>query len=438
MKKLLFFLSLLLITNYRLPVTILAYDPVIIDDAIHLPPPQLNPVDKDDDYHPNDIETLVLGGSAIKCSDTISITNKFEPKQSGINSNSQPTYQPYDVNEIKTMAVFGSDLYSNRGLDLALAHLANRATKVTGDLATLQKGFHSFDLNSPFGTSNVANRGTPYRIITCQKGQRLVKAVQSLSPTFNDAICNEQIAWSCSGDIFSVLEKKDGSGCTPIRLADIANALAAQKVFYDPNVSCYTNPQPIALPLSVPNPNSVSVSDSQMLLNNAVQVIDTCSNARLVEVYDKDPLGNLINRQIKKVSIPLGSVYATAENTVNQFISHKTKSRDIPLCETAVRESSKNRPNQVGLLVKVIRFFGTIIDQTQIFSDSTVVNFYIDPKEQKINRDETFLNGLITYRDQQKYQTTIQPGSSTNGVMIDPGIPITRAVFTKNLLPFNF
>ena len=416
--------------------TVFALDPIIIDSSTHAAPPANGNGGADVNYHPNEI---LKNQNVTKCPGNLSISNTFNPIQSGTGPDGSPKWNPFDVNQIIGGINF-DDLYSNKGLDKAFLHLANHPKTVYGDDTGVHQAFVSFDANQTNGSSNVSERSTPYKVLRCQKGQRLVKAVLSLPDNSNQTSCNEQIAWNCGGKVVAFVAQKDGSGCTPIRLADIANALSSQpSVFYSPDASCYSDPVPssISLPASVPNPNPVSASVAQKLIDTAVEPIDNCSIARRVEVCDKDAAGNPINCQNKEHQIPLGAIEATNQNTVGMAIPSAQDVKHYDLCNVADASFSPDKPNPLDFIAKVIKFFGTIVDKAQTFTDTTQKNIYIDNRI-SIDKDQTFLNNLIPASDQKKYQTTDTKGSSTDSKDIDPGNGTARMIFANELLPKNF
>lgn len=428
-------LFILLVSHLSSPYNIFAVDPIIIDKSIHSAPPAQSNGQKDVDYHPNEI---LKNSNVVKCPGSFSITNTFDPKEAGLDSNSQPVFEPYDVKEISGSLSFDR-IYSNKSLQMAYLHTANRLNKL--DDTSVKQAYLSFDLNKPAGATNIANRSTPYRVLKCQKGRRLTKAVLSLVDGSNQTTCNEQVAWDCGGSVYAFSEKKkDSGGCTPIRLADIAAALASDAIFYSAEANCYSDPAPKAITLSgsVPNPNPVSASVAKQLLNNGVEVVDNCSLARRIETCDKDESGNAINCKNQEHQIPYGSVAATNADTVKMFNPQDQSITNYDLCAVTTRAYSADKANPLSFFAKVIRFFGTIVDKSETYSDSAFKNVYIDNRLSNIDYDQAFLNNLITHKDQVKYQTNNPIGSSTDGKTVDPGTPVARAIFARNLLPKNF
>jgi hypothetical protein len=410
---------------------VFATDPIIIDQSILGPPPGTG---KDYNYHSNDI----LNTDTVKCSGTFSISNSFDPILSGTDSRGQPIYQTQSINQISGTLNLDEN-YTNRDPSTAETHLRGYQTKISGDDSTLSQAFLSLSTTNPYGASGMADRSTPYRVLQCQKSQRLIYAVESLNPDANLVYDNEQIGWNCSGQIYSVLEKKGGASCTPIRLADIAAALASDAIFYDTSVNCSSPslPDPVALPVTIPHPNPLSHDVAQKLFNTAVPVVADGSIASSVTVCDKDASGNPVNCQIKKQSIPRGAVLATNQKTVSQIIPSTQSVPSYNVCNTTSRANSADKPNPLSFFAKVVKLFGEVTDTAKTFTDSTTKTFNVDSRV-NIDQDQAFLNNLLPASDQSKYQTTDQTGSSTDGKVIHPGNPVARSVFANDLLPANF
>ncbi len=427
-KKLLLVLLFFLVST---KTSFAALDPIIITDSIKGSPQGTG---QDYNYHSNNI----LNTTTIDCSGSIPISNTFDPIRIGIDANSEPIFQTQSINQISgTINI--SENYTNRGVKSAYNHFVGNPLKIYGDDQTLNQTFLSLKINNPYGSSGIANRSTPYRVLQCQKSQRLIYAIESLNPESNSVYDNEHIGWNCSGQIFSVIEKKDGSGCTPIRLADIAAALASDDIFYPTSIDCSSPdlPEPSTLPVTIPNPNPVSHDVAQKLFVTAVTPVSGGSLASNVEVCDKDASGNPINCQQKKQSIPLGSITATNQDTANQLISNSQTITNYDICQTANRSYSADRPNPLSFIAKVIKFFGEVTDTAKTFTDSTTKTIHIDSRV-NIDQDQAFLNNLIPASVQSQHQSSDQRGSSTDGKIIQPGNPVARSVFADELLPANF
>jgi hypothetical protein len=416
--------SFLLFTVYCLLFTspVLALDPVIIDRSDYGAPPAQSSGD-DMNYHPNDIwETDVT-----TCNGEFTVSNTFNPITGGTDANGNTSFIRQIIDHIES--TFDLTRIYNKGPENQLMHEANRniSTELTNET------FNSYDTNKPLGASNMSVRSTPYKILKCQKGQRLVLAVQSLYPNFNGTVTNEQVAWNCGGAVYTVAERTSGSGCTPVRLADIANALASQPVFYDPSADCNQFPDPITLPQSVPNPNPLSPANAVRLLSNNVEVIDNGSLTRGIEVCTT----GTDDCEREEHQVPLGGVQSTDQNTVSQILPHKQVPKPVDLCQTSDRPISLNKPNPISFLVAIWRAFGEVIDEARTFTGTATVEYTID-KRVNLDKNEAFLNDLLPKTDQDKYQTTDQPGSSTEGKDYSPGAPITRTIFARNLIPLHF
>lgn len=415
--------------GFSLPV--LARDPIIIDESIKGVPPGTG---QDYNYHPNDI----LNTDTVDCTGTFTITNTFNPIISGTDVDGHPVYQTQSINQISGNFNLDEN-YTNRNPPAAEAHLIGNQKPIYGDDQIIHQSFLSLNANSPQGASGITNRSTPYRVLQCQKAQRLIYAIESLDPTVNSVYDNQHLGWNCSGQIYSLNEKKDGSGCTPIRLADIAAALASDPIFYPTTVNCAspTLPAPITLPVTIPHPNPLPHDIALKLFDTAVPVVANNSIATSVEVCGKDAANRPINCEQKKQSIPVGAVMATNQATVSQLISSQQSVPSHNLCNTTSRPYSADKPNPLSFFARIIKFFGEVTDQVRTFTDTTTTTFHIDSRI-NIDRDQAFLNNLIPASDQSKYQTTDQTGSSTDTKVIHPGNPVARSVFANELLPVGF
>lgn len=410
---------------------ILARDPIIIDESIKGVPPNTG---QDYNYHPNDI----LNTDTVNCTGTFTISNTINPVVSGTDVDGQPVYQTQSVDHISGTLNLDEN-YTNRNPPAAETHLIGNQKLIYGDDRAINQSFLSLNTNNPNGASGMTNRSTPYRVLRCQKAQRLIYAVESLNPSANLIYDNEHIGWNCSGQIFSVKARTDGSGCTPIRLADIAAALASDPIFYPTSVDCASPslPDPITLPVTIPHPHPLTHQVALKLFDTAVPVVASNSVATSVEVCDKDAANNPIHCQQKKQSIPVGAVMATNQATVSQIISSNQSIPAHNLCSTTSRPFSADKPNPLSFFAQVIKFFGDVTDQVRTFTDTTTTTFHIDSRV-NIDHDQAFLNNLIPAADQNRYQTTDQTGSSTDSKVIHPGNPVARSVFANELLPVGF
>lgn len=400
-----------------------AYPAIIIEKSIHSPPVGTG---ADQNFVPNDINNT----DTIKCSGTYTVSETFNPKSIG---SSPPSFEPYSVNSISNQANFGISNYSNTGLVKQQQHLGNRYQNLTDPLK-LNKAFLSLNINQDSG--NTSNRATPYYVLKCLKGQRLIKSVLSLSKSYNGTTCNEQIGWNCQNTFVNLNDSHDPS-CVAVRIADIAAHFAHKPIFYPLDANCYDqNLQPTLLNI-VHNlaPPKFSESVYQHLLTYAVEVSDTCSLARNIEICDKDGQGNSINCRLQSSSIPRGSIVDTTKKITAQFIPSSATLIKPDICQTTTGKASFDRPNPVSFLASVQKAFGTITDSPQTFSDTVVKNDYLDSRIDFSN-DLTFLTNMIPSSQKSKYNLT--SCSTTDGKSIDPGCKDARVVVGHFLLPKNF
>jgi hypothetical protein len=406
-----------------------AFTPVVIDQSIQGSPQDTG---KDQDYHSNNIYQT----QTIQCPGTITISQTFDPIVSG--TGPTPTYTPYDVNQISTTTDF-TDPWSNTDTDTANLHLSSYVKHPLDD-KSINQAYLSLDANDSDGNIGLANRSTSYAVSQCQKSQRLIYAVESLDPNSNLTYHNEQLGWICSGTFYSLLEKSNGSGCTSIRLSDIAASIN-ENVFYPTSVDCHSSPlpNPRSLPVTVPHPHLISAGIAKKLFNN-LSIPDNGSLASLVEVCSvTDGVGTTTCKQSER-QIPQGNLSATANNTEKQFISSSQSVSNYDLCQTANRTDSPDQTNPLTFLAFIKKLFGTVNDQSQTYSGDVVKNTYFDSRSQAgTNTDKTFLNNLIPKADQEKYDSNDLKGSSTSKQSAtDLGNPVARTVFGQELLPKNF
>ena len=401
-----------------------ALDSVIIDRSDYgAPPPQSS--GDDINFHPNDI----FNTPTTDCPGSVTISQTFEPIQIGT-SNGQPVYLEQKIDSIQQMIDF--DRIYNKDPEKQFVQQGFR-TKWTDD-ENRDKAFRSFDINAPIGASNMANRATPYAVLKCQKAQRLVKAVESLYPGNNGVITNEHLAWNCGGAISTILEKKDGTGCTPVRLADIAHALRSEKIFYNPNDDCYSYPDPITLPKAVPDPNPLSADSAALLLKNNVEAIDNGSLTRGVTTCNAN---NSSDCQYKEHQVPYGAHQASYQQTVSQIIPKAQELRKVDFCQTAKKSISQNKPNPLSFFAIIHEAFGVVKEKAQTFFGTVTVTYKIDQRA-NLDKNKTFLLDLLPQQVITEYQAADQPGSSTSGRDYSPGDPIPIGVFAKHILPMNF
>ncbi len=427
-KRFIFIFSLLFLilnTYYLIRNTspVFAFNPIIIEKSILGPPPS-NSSGEDMNYHSND----VFNSEVVTCSDEIMISQTFEPIQIGT-SNGQPIFQVQEIGQIEGTHSLPSK-YSTPEIHDKKGHVTYPSIKCT-DSSCYQLTFLSFDSSKDQGASNMTRRSTPNKILKCRIGQRLVRAVESLQPGFNGITTNEQIAWNCGGR--KALAETDGVGCTPIRLADVAHALASELVFYDPNINCYTYPDPITLPLTVPDPNPLSFDDALSLLKINVEPTNDGSLTRGI-VFTSKNTGN-VTKKIEH-QIPLGQ---TLEEKEEYVLPYTQIPDNVPVCSVITQGPSIDQPNPVNVLIKIVQYFGKVTDKAKTFVAPVKVETLIPQEVQTgINYDEAFLKDLITERDINAKGLKNQPGSSNQGKGYDPGGTMTRSVFTQNLLPMNF
>lgn len=429
-KRFIFIFSLLFLilnTYYLIRNTspVFAYNPIIIEKSILGPPPS-NSSGEDMNYHAND----VFNSEVVTCSDDIMISQTFEPIQIGT-SNGQPIFQTQQVGQIEGKYDL-SDTYTSLHPGSLYIHGGQESLKCV-DKDCYPKTLRSFESSKDEGSSNMSRRSTTNRELRCLRGQRLIRAVESLDPSYNGITTNEQIAWNCGGK--TPLFGSDGSGCTPIRLADIAHALASELIFYDPTLDCNTNPDPITLPLRVPKPNPVSYDDALVLLETNVEAVDTGSMTRGIKMINKNTGEE--NEKFEHM-VPRGQVFAHNKTQLGKM-SITQVAPPISLCSVVTQGPGLDKPNPINVIVKIIQDFGEVVDKAKTFFAPVKVETLI-PKEMEtgITTDEAFLKDLITERDINDKGLKNQPGSSNQGKGYDPGGTMTRSVFTQNLLPMKF
>lgn len=459
----------------------LAFDPIIIKKSEYRSPPKEQSGTEDVNYRPNDV--VITDPNVIKCpGPDITLEARFDPKRkqtlTGIDlhgfvykdeDDPYPVRDPEIKNEINTQNI----PYSNRSPENTLIHLGNRSKSLTNFSLTNpnlidnpQKAFYSFDLNSPDGTSNMANRSTPSKVLNCLKGQRLVKAIQSLDPKSNNTTCNEQIAWSCQLNIvpgslappaiISVARSPIApfANCSPIRLFDLAMTFVpfGTPVFQRLDVDCQNpNAPPLVaykpslitylLNLSETNYNPVLFLTAIDLFKNGVEITDNCSIARKIEACDYnyaaktlecDPISQ------KDVSIPLGSILYTASNAIDQTIPKTQNINQVDICQTSPKQiNSKNIPNPVTIKTQITKVSGHVSEgHPLVVKATTKINYYIDKGIQdSLNKIQTFNKNLISYQDQKTNNLDNLAGSSTNGYNVDPGNDQAGVIARRSLLP---
>jgi hypothetical protein len=439
MTKKLFFLifsCFFLILNFRILTffPVLALEPAIINDAILGPPPIQGTYKNDINYHSNDI----LNTTTVTCPGTGQISQTIQPIQTGTtDSNGDPNYVHQTITSIQGTLTF-DHFYSNTAVRNSLIYAGNQPKTLIGDPDTIHREFLSFDANR--GASNMVNRSTPYSVLKCQKSQRLIYAILSLNPAANLTYHNEHVAWDCPDRIYSITEKSDGSGCTQIRLSDIAATLASDLIFYPVNIDCAgpSLPDPVTLPYTVPHPHPLPHTTAQQLLNTAVQVIDNGSNARGLSVCDTDASGNPVNcPPPPPPQIPYGNNQATVKQTAGLLVSHTQTITNYDPCLTTSQPTSPDRPNPVSFFAKVIGLATAVYkDAVNIIHPVTKTYSFDQRVVDGANVQYTSQNNLIPYSEQQKYQTNSPNGSSLNpDQSIDPGKPSILKTFANDLQP---
>jgi hypothetical protein len=410
---------------------VFALDPVIIDQSIKGPPVGTG---KDQDYHSNDI----LNTDTVKCPGSVDISQSFNPIVSGSGPNS--TFKPYDVNQIGA-TIDSSGPWTNTDFEDATGHLSSFYLHPL-DPNSVQQADLSLRVNNSYGTSGTANRATPSAVSQCLKSQRLLYAVKSLDPTANLTYHNEQTGWICNGFYYSLAEKSDGSGCTSIRLSDIA-ADIGENIFYPLSVDCQSSlPDPVLLQSIIGNinfhPHLLSSDPSQnhtlaLQLFGTVSIPDSGSLASQFEVCD-----SLGCKKSERQTVR-GNIAPSSISVVNQLISRSQTVENYNVCQSATRTDSLSQTNPLSFAAIINKLFGTITNASQTFTAPVKTNTYVDTRLQAgLNQDKTFLNNLIPFADQQQSQTADLKGSSTDGKTLDPGNPVARTVFSQELLPANF
>jgi hypothetical protein len=419
-----------------------ALDPIIIKKATYsAPPPQQSPR-KDVNFYSNDI-----GNYSVSCHLPITISQYFDPdcdKITGI-------CRTQVIKRIEQTVWFSLNNYGNFWYRDTYNHFANRPKYI--DDINFPKAMTTFDVDSPYGATNAHVRSTPASLQNCQKGQRLVQAVRSLTNKDTEtyaSVVNEAVT-SFNG--------------APVRLVDIALALNSDSplnpntclpdpgkkpIFYDPNISCFTSPEPIPFPGGVPSSykgTSISPTEACRLFQRAVQVTDIGSNVRLVRVDDDeenaDYDGDGVIDFAKKAytSIPLGNL-GTNKEVAQLLITTGQVVEPLDICQAITQVESPDKANRVSLDLVGIKedpYFGIVTDEGKTFKRTFTRTFRID-----VRVPETFatykvaLNNLLPSELQKEYSTINYPPSAIdNQTTLDPGNNIVHYVFRQFFWPAN-
>jgi hypothetical protein len=460
------FFTLLLITIISFPLSTFAIDPVIIKKAKIGAPPLKNSLPRDPDFYSNNIDNI----ATIKCSGTYSVSQTFEPEEETTTTTDpdtgevteSTTFIPYDVNKIAGAFLPVKEKWTNLGLDGFRRHVASRQKAISGSLTNIKKGFLSLDPDKGIGASNAARRTTPNRLLRCQRGQRLVKAVNLAFGGDEGTFTDEQVAWKTGGGFVTVVDNEKAGG-EPIRISDIAIAMNQNPyldlgstdpsgnctvgttdtyIFYDPTADCGSTSPDIYGPLqkfaSAPSSPRVGITPEEAcgLYRATVEATDIGSNTRKVKTWSLDQ-DVPVEFENKKTSIPWGNAYAYT----NLSYLTKPKKQAVPqldLCSIDEDEKSRNKPNPISFFKFVAEFFGTIFDTAQTYSHPIGYEFFIDQRLQPgISADEVSLKNFVTAKDQKEYFSEVRPVSSTDdyGKTFDPGNPYTRSFVAKQFLP---
>jgi hypothetical protein len=446
-----------------------AIDPVIIKKAKPGAPPIKNPLPRDGDFYSNDIDSV----PTIKCSGSWSISQTFEPEEETTTTTDPntgqttetTTFKPYDVNKIAGAFMPVQEKWTNKGLDGFRRHVASRQKAISGSLENIKKGFLSLDPDKGIGASNAARRTTPSRLLRCQRGQRLVKAVKLAFGGDEGTFTDEQVAWKTGGGFVTVVDNEKAGG-EPVRISDIAIAMNQNPyldlgstdpsgnctigttdtyIFYDPNADCGSTSPDIYGPLqkfaSAPSSPRVQMSPEQAcgLYRATVEATDIGSNTRKVKTWSLEN-NQPVEIENKKTSMPWGNAYTYT----NLSYLVKPQQQAVPpldLCSKDEDDHSRNKPNPLSFFKFAAEFFGTITDTAQTFSKPMQYEFFLDQRLQPgISADEVALKNFVTSKDQKQYFSDVRPVSSTDdyGKTFDPGNPYTRSFVSKQFLPKNW
>ena len=470
MTKNLIFLSFLILNSSFLICSIpaQAIDPVIIKKADYGASPLNKPLPRRSDYFSNDIDSV----DTVKCSDTYSISQTFEPDITTTTTTDPNTGQtiqtetvnPYDVTKIVGAFLPVKDRWTNTALDDFRRFISNRPKAISGNLADIRRGRLSLDPNKTVGASNAARRTIPNRFLRCQRGQRMVEAVQLTYGGEEGTNTDEQVAWKCGGDYKTVVDFEKAPGCDPVLISDIAIAMNQNPfldlgstdpsanctigttqtyVFYNPELGCGSTdpalgPNTLETFASAPSSPRIDISPEVAcgLYRATVEPNDIGSNARKVKTCSLDN-GEKVDCETKKTSIPWGGshTYVGLANMV------KPKSQAVPekdICTRVKNSKSRNKPNPLSFVKFVAMLFGTITDTAKTYEHPLTYDFFIDKRIQAgISADEVMRKNLIPAKIQKKLLSAPQQYASTDdyGKTFDPGNPWTGMVYTKGLLP---
>ncbi len=394
----------ILVSSFLILVSpIYALDPIIITNPVtHSPPPPSQQPPLDITFYSNDADL----NNTVTCSAPVTICQSFQPKCGKKDDNGDCIrWISYDVTRIQGDVSFGLSPYQNEWYRRTYYHFANHP-KGIGDSSFLES-MTSYDTLSPSGANNAFNRLYPEPVLSCLKGQRLYKAVQSLTnldSTDIQAVANEAVAWT---DGISVADTPTRPDLKPVRLVDIALAMAKAPLdyrhdcqaygigetvltaFYNPTQSCFgsTLPEPEKSPPPAGGYKPV-IGDPYIacrLFQHAVEVTDISSNARIIRVKDDEqvhlgysliPLGNL------STNIDITSMLRPANATV----------APVDICRIAPSVETTDKANAITFtLVGLQNIFGTVVDTPKTFCKTFTRTYKMDKRI-----PDTFANYNVT------------------------------------------
>jgi hypothetical protein len=424
-----------------------ALEPIVIQRSIFSAPPSQQAPIKDVDYYSNDILR-----KDITCNDGVTISETFKPqcitkKKDAGDKDVCLTYKAYPVNEIHGKVSFGVNNYLNTWYRDTYNHFASRSK----DLSEygFARSMLTFDLNSIYGANNASSRSTPSSLLTCLKGQRLFQAIKSLENKDNlsyQSTSNEAVVWT---DGKSYIEQQTRPDLLPVRLVDIAVAMAdlpfldpntckpdpeQRTVFYDPSVACTANSKPTKIPDIPASFQRVRIPPEQAChyLQTAVQVGDIGSNVRLIRMVDSN------GPQLKYSSIPLGNL-STNKDIPLVLIPSGQAIPPIDICAATPQVESEDKPNSVTFDLVIREFFGMVYDTPVTFKRTLTRSYKLDSRiPGTFAAYKVALNNFLPAETQLEFNTQDFVASANDKKKtLDPGNGILEKVFKNLVWPAN-
>lgn len=366
----------------------------------------------------------------------IFVQNSFDPNQIGVASPSgEPIFDPYDVTKLEKE----QDPQARPLLKSFNEYTGNSFKNPLSSPDILKKAFSSLNLRNQTGASNLGQRFLSQKDHRCLASKRLIQAVNTLDPAFrSDTILDNKI---------TIPDKT-------LRLSQLAYLLKDQPIFYATNLPCNSQSTPTTL---LNNPSLSSAAKSVFLSksvnsilnpNEALRVFnslpvtaDSDAAPQYVDIYENHDGQMVYIKTVPINQVGLGGLASSTNQSVfTSILPQKASVTKYDYGQTSPKlaPNISDTTSPLNFIARILKFFGTIFDQGETYSDSTQIIVKNPAQAEKASdTTSTAIRHLLPAKSAKHLEDT--PGSYTTegSDLPNPGQPVINSLndLAKHLQP---